>query len=215
MQTAARASGVQAEDLARAHCYALVSRLFYAPPDADLLNALGVESGAEAPEAAGVIQQADEALPNAYAAAFRALKEACRTADPMALRQEYDDLFIGAGKALVAPYTSGYSVPHAPDRHLLALRERLTALGLARRASTFELEDHVSAVCDVMRWLIERGHPVDEQLRFFEDYVYSGVGAFCDAIGASKASAFYSAVARFARVFVAVENQAFDLHSAE
>jgi TorA maturation chaperone TorD len=215
MQTAAQSSGVHAEDLARAHCYALISRLFYAPPDADLLNALALEPQTEAPDAAGVIRHADEALPNDYATAFRTLKEASRTADPTALRQEYDDLFVGAGKALVTPYTSGYSLPHAPDRHLLTLRERLTALGLARRESTFELEDHVSAVCDVMRWLIERGSSVDEQLRFFEDYVYSGVGAFCDAIEASRASAFYSAVARFARVFLAVDNQAFDLHSAE
>jgi TorA maturation chaperone TorD len=215
MQTAAQSSGVDAEDLARAHCYALISRLFYAPPDANLLNALALEPQRDAPDSAGVIHEADEALPNDYATALHALKEACRTADAAALRQEYDDLFIGAGKALITPYTSGYSVPHAPDRHLLALRERLTAMGLARRESTFELEDHVSAVCDVMRWLIERGHSVDEQLRFFEAYVYTGVRAFCGAIEASNASAFYSAVARFARVFVAVENQAFDLHSAE
>jgi TorA maturation chaperone TorD len=215
MQSAALSSGVDAEDLARAHCYALISRLFYAPPDAGLLNALALEPQGEAPDSAGVIQQADEALSNDYATAFHALQQACRTADPSALRQEYDDLFIGAGKALITPYTSGYSVPHAPDRHLLALRERFTALGLVRRESTFELEDHVSAVCDVMRWLVERGHSVDEQLRFFEDYVHTGVRAFCDAIEASKASSFYSAVARFARVFVAVENQAFDLHSAE
>jgi TorA maturation chaperone TorD len=213
MQTAAQSSGVDAEDLARAHSYALISRLFYAPPDADLLNGLALGPEAEPAQSAGVIQ--DEALPDDYATAFRALKQACRTAEPMALGQEYDDLFIGAGKALVTPYTSGYSVPHAPDRQLLALRERLTALGLARRESAFELEDHVSAVCDVMRWLIERGDSLDEQLQFFADYVYTGVGAFCDAIEASKASAFYSAVARVTRVFVGLENQAFDLHNAE
>jgi TorA maturation chaperone TorD len=146
---------------------------------------------------------------------MKVLKDACASADPEALRQEYDDLFTGAGKALVTPYTSGYAVPHAPDRHIVALREHLIAWGLARRDAVFEIEDHVSAVCDVMRWLIERERPLEEQHAFFNDFVYTGVGTFCDAIDVRATTPFYKAVAAVARTFLAIEKEGFDLHAAE
>ena len=86
------------EDAARAHCYALISRLFYAAPDADLLRALagGLADGDAAQTDSA--QAADE--PGGYAAAFAALQYASRSADLAGLRQEYDDTFVGAGKAL-------------------------------------------------------------------------------------------------------------------
>ena len=217
MQSSAEEAGLSEEDRARAQCYALVSRLFYAPPDARLLQELAGEPDAhpqEEPELTLETSESD-ATSNDYASAFRHLQEACRAADPQALRQEYDDLFAGAGRALVTPYTSGYAAPHAPERHLLALREHLVACGLARRDSVFELEDHVSAVCDVMRWLIERERPLDEQVGFFNAFVYTGVGAFCDAIEARAATAFYRAVASLARAYIEIEKAAFDLHGPE
>ena len=106
-------------------------------------------------------------------------------------------------------------MPNAPDRHLLALRAHLAAWGLARRDAVFEVEDHVSAVCDVMRWLIEHDRPLEEQLPFFNDFVYTGVGTFCDAIDAAATTSFYRAVAAVARAFLLVEKEAFDLHATE
>ena len=207
------------EDRARGDCYALISRLFYAPADGELLQQLGTEPGIEleAEDADGlkIVGWEPEVKETPYLRAFRVLQEASRQAQPDVLRQEYDDLFAGAGKALVTPYTSGYAVPHAPDRHLLELREHLVAWGLARRDQVFEIEDHVSAVCDVMRWLIERERPVEEQLAFFNDFVYTGVGTFCDAIDARASTPFYKAVAGVARTFLAIEKEAFDLHAAE
>jgi TorA maturation chaperone TorD len=204
------------EDKARADCYALVSRLFYAPVDAELLQLLAATPRLELEDGdnlqlVGWEIEADE---TPYTKAMKVLKDASDSADADALHQEYNDLFTGAGKALVTPYTSGYAVPHAPDRHLVALREHLVAWGLARHDSVFEIEDHVSAVCDVMRWLIERERPLEEQQAFFHDFVYTGVGTFCDAIDARATTAFYKAVAGVARAFLAVEKEAFDLHAA-
>lgn len=147
------------EDRARADCYALISRLFYAPPDAELLASLATANPRDSTEAA----PGDELGSKDYVRAFAAFQHACSSADEAALRQEYDDIFVGAGKSLVSPYTAGYAVPHAPDRHLVALREQLASWGLARRESVFEVEDHVSALCDVMRWLIERDRSLSEQ----------------------------------------------------
>ena len=205
------------EDKARADCYALVSRLFYAPVDAELLSVLSDAPKLELSdgESLELVTWEIEADETPYTKAMKTLKEACATAEPGALRQEYDDLFAGAGKALVTPYTSGYADPHAPDRFLVALREHLIAWGLARRDAVFEIEDHVSAVCDVMRWLIERERPLEEQHAFFNDFVYTGVGTFCDAIEARATTPFYKAVAGVARTFLAIEKQAFELHAAQ
>jgi TorA maturation chaperone TorD len=205
------------EDKARADCYALVSRLFYAPVDAELLAVLSDAPKLELPggESLELITWEIEADETPYTQAMKTLKQACATAEPELLRQEYDDLFTGAGKALVTPYTSGYADPHAPDRYLVALREHLIAWGLARRDAVFEIEDHVSAVCDVMRWLIERERPLQEQHAFFNDFVYTGVGTFCDAIEARARTPFYKAVAGVARTFLTIEKDAFELHAAQ
>src|ERR1043165_8734956 len=90
------------EDKARADCYALVSRLFYAPVDAELLQLLAGTSNLELQDGddlqlAGWEIEADE---TPYTKALKILTEASANADAEALRQEYDDLFTGAGKAL-------------------------------------------------------------------------------------------------------------------
>jgi TorA maturation chaperone TorD len=122
---------------------------------------------------------------------------------------------VGAGRAPVTPYTGAYCAPHGADRHLLGLRERLSEWGLERRQSVFELEDHVSAVCDVMRWLIERERALPQQQTFFFEFVLPGVSAFCDALRNVAQSAFYRAAADLGRVFVALEKEAFELHTPE
>jgi TorA maturation chaperone TorD len=202
---------LQPEEHARADAYALLSRLFYAAPDRQLIDHL---CGPEEPVEKPTLELVELPLVG-YPKAFAALQQAARAADLGVLRQEYDDLFVGAGRASVTPYTSAYAVPHAPDRHLLSLREQLAAWGLIRREAAFEVEDHVSAVCDVMRWLIQHERPVEVQMRFFDEFVFRGVEVFCDAIEASSATDFYRAIAAYARAFLAIESEAFALHSGE
>ena len=213
---------ISEEDRARADCYALISRLFYGPPDVDLLKALAGEPEAApaglALEPAGGLELErieEDVTPAGYAGAYAALREICAGADLRSVHEEYDELFISAGKALITPYTSGYAYPNAPDRHLVALREQLVGWGLARRDSVFEVEDHVSAICDVMRWLIEHDRPLAVQRAFFDEFVYAGVGTFCDAINANPGTSFYRAVAGLARAFLGVEREAFDMDVEE
>ena len=197
-----------AEDSARAQCYALISRLFYAPPDAELLAALG-GAAAETRSAGG------DGESDGYSAALLELGHAASSAELAAVRQEFDDLFVGAGKALITPYTSAYAAPSAPDRHLVALREQLAAWRLGRRESVFETEDHVAAVCDVMRWLIEREHSLHEQRAFFDAFLYCGAMAFCSAIEVSGGAVFYRPVARLASAFFRIESDAFALEAED
>jgi TorA maturation chaperone TorD len=190
------------EEEARALWYALLSRLFYAPADRELLGQLG----------AG-LQDGSDVDTGVFIDALRALQLACRDADPEALRDEYESLFVGVGKAPVTPYTSAYAASHAPDRHLVALRERLSAWGLTRREQVFEAEDHVAALCDAMRWLIVHGNPLEEQRDFFAGFIAPAMPRFCDAINRMSGADFYRKVGAFTRAFVALEQEAFDMHT--
>lgn len=192
-----------AEDQARAHWYALISRLFHTAPDAALLGGVAsAPAGAEEEGAGGLFHEA-----------WRDLQLACAEADPEAVRAEFEALFIGVGKALVTPYTSAYAAPHAPDRHLVALRGRFGEWGLGRRAGIFETEDHIAAVCDGMRWLIEHGRSLAEQREYFNDYVDAAMTAFCAAIKQTPSAHFYRSAGTLVLAFHAVEKDAFDLHT--
>lgn len=191
---------MEPEDAARANLYGLVSRLFYGPADPVLLAEIG-GSGRAAEEGGALVE------------AWGELQEACRGAFPAVVRQEYDSLFIGVGKAPVTPYLSGYAEPVSPDRFLVRLRGQLAAWGLARRETVFEVEDHISGVSDVMRWLIQHRHSVAEQRAFFESFVYPGAAGFLVAVEAASSSDFYRAVSRLAAAFLQVERTAFEMES--
>ena len=189
------------EDAERAHLYALIGRLFYGPPDPNLLAEIHRSARADSAE------QDTTRL----RAGWRALQEACGSASPALIRQEYDDLFVGVGRAPVTPYLFGYAEPSAPERHLVRLRDQLAESGFVRRNSVFEVEDHISALSDVMRLLIEEGRPLEEQQRFFASFVYPGAMLFFAAVQQAPAAGFYQLVAAFAYAFYMVEKEAFEM----
>ena len=199
---AAASAGLEPEELARAGFYGLISRLFYGPADANLL---------------AQIQRADNGgvEENELVAAWRKLQVACRSAFPAVLRQEYDSLFVGVGKAEVTPYLSAYADPVSPDRLLVRLRERLAGWGLARKEMVFEVEDHISGLCDVMRNLVERQHDLAEQRSFFEEFVEPGGAGFCAAVQKSSTATFYNDVAALTSSFFELERAAFEMSDSE
>ena len=189
---------IDPEDEARANLYALIARLFYAAPDAALISEL---LGAPRIEGEGEI-----------AAAWRDMIEGCRSAFPAALENEHTELFIGTGKALVTPYLSYYLRRHSNDSPLVDLRAQLGQWGIARREGVPEYEDHISGVCETMRYVIAvQQRSPEEQQAFFERFVYPGAVAFCDAVNALNQARFYRLVARFARAFFEVEKSAFEI----
>lgn len=188
------------EDQARADCYAILARLYYDAPDAQLLAAIGAAGNPEANE-------------NAFGASWRELAAAAAAANPAGLRAEFDALFAGPGKAEVTPYMSFYLVPTGRERVLADLRAALARLGLARTASATEPEDHIAALCDVMRHLIisgSRNAAPQEVTSFFNMYILSGYHAFCNALISSPGAAFYRRVARFTEAFLDLEVESFD-----
>jgi TorA maturation chaperone TorD len=187
------------EEVARANFYGLLARLLYGPPDARLLETLAGATGMDAED--GEIGPAWERL--------------CRAAgqtDQEAAREEYDTVFVGTGKAPVTLYTSAYSIRYATEAPLVELRRELAALGLARRDNASEPEDHVAALCDVMRHLIAvQKRELAVQAAFFKRWIGPIASPLCDAIEADPTLSFYKTVARFAKAFFDLEQNAFEL----
>ena len=187
------------EDQARANFYALLSRLLYAPPDAELLAALG---------SADELEAEDESL----AKAWRDLCAAAAAGDVEALRDQYEITFIGTGKAPITPYATAYSLKHTNDTPLAALRGDLIKLGLARRSGAGEPEDHIAALCDVMRHLIaEQQGGLATQKEFFERWIRPNFEPLCAAIERSELGAFHKATGRLAKTFFSLEQSAFEM----
>jgi len=188
------------EDQARANFYALLSRLFHGAPGAQLLEAIA--SSAEIVPVGKDVE---------LGAAWRSLQEASGGADVSATQQEYDDLFVSTGKAVVSLFASHYLTDAGREKVLVRLRDDLDGLGLARRSGANEPEDHVAALFDVMRFLVLAGSTDDalqEQQRFFQRYLAPCHAGLCDAIASTAGGNYYRRVARFAGAFLDVESQA-------
>jgi len=195
----ARAAAIEPEDEARAAIYGLISRLFHAAPDQDLLAQL---LHANAFAGGG----------NALATAWQPIIDACRAAYPVKLENEHTELFVGTGKSEVTPYLTHYVIRHSVENPLVQLRQQFAEWGIQRHQSVGEPEDHIAGVCEAMRFAIAVQHrSIEEQKFFFDKFVYPGGTAFCDAVTASGKADFYRLVARFATTFFEVEREAFQL----
>jgi TorA maturation chaperone TorD len=187
------------EEVARANMYGLLARLFYGPPDAQLLETLAGASGMDAED-------------GEIGPAWERLCLAAGQADKEAVRDEYDTVFVGTGKAPVTLYTCAYSIRYSTDAPLAELRGELAALGLARREGASEPEDHIAALCDVMRHLIAvQKRELEVQGAFFKRWLGRTTGPLCDAIEAEASLSFYKAVGRFAKAFFDLEQSAFEM----
>ena len=192
------------EDLARADLYALAASLMFAAPARDLLDAI---AGARflGEDAQGELRDA-----------WQALQSSCRAADPEAVRQEFDDLFVGVGHPLVRPYASYYLAGFLNEAPLVELREQLAELGFGRRPAVGETEDHLSALADVMRMLIlgtgeGAGAEIEAQRRFFERFVRPWYARLAQDLAGAERADFYRVVGRFLKAFLDVETTSFEM----
>ncbi|MDH6166478.1 TorA maturation chaperone TorD [Variovorax boronicumulans] len=197
------ASSALDEEVARAELYGLLARLWYATPDADLLEAFQV-APTEAPAAGGFLEEP-----------WRQLVGIARETDVAAAHDEYDMLFGGIGKPEILLFGSHYLSGFLNDKPLVQLRNDLDRLGLARTEATYETEDHIACLFEVMRYLIA-GEDVavanlTQQQAIFSKHIQPFLPALCDAVAQHPKARFYAALAVFTRAFGEVEAQAFDM----
>jgi TorA maturation chaperone TorD len=196
---------LEPEDQARAGFYALLARLFSAPPDATLLSAIaaGPEVATEGHDSRG----AD------FAGAWRTLADASAAAVADRVAEEYQELFVGVGRSEVSLYGSSYVKASSGKRLLVGVREALNRLGLERQPGATMFEDHLTAVFETMRMLITHGGQqaatLEEQREFFSHNIEPWVFACCAAITAKTVANYYARVAQFTESFMALERDAF------
>jgi TorA maturation chaperone TorD len=191
------------EERARADVYGLLARLWSAPPDADVVRQL--QPVAESPDEAG----------GHLAAPWNAMVSALSNTGIEAAAEEYEALFQGVGKPEVFLYGSYYLSGFLNERPLVALRDDLRQLGLARDAARAETEDHVTFVFEVMRYLIAGDDMavcnLETQRRFFRAHLQPWIERLCEAVDAHPRAAAYRAISGLTRAFMQIETQAFDM----
>jgi len=198
------------EDQARADFYALLARLYAAPPDRALLDAI-----AHAPPLAvpTFIDETGESGRRLYDA-WDKLRSASSVMEPDAAEQEYVDLFIGVGKSEVNLHGSHWLTGFMMEKPLVEVRATLTRLGLARRSGVTVAEDHLSALLETMRALVagmEDRPPsrMEDQEHFLSQHITPWVTRCCAAINAHPVANYYRRVAEFTDCFVALERDSF------
>jgi TorA maturation chaperone TorD len=199
---------VSDEDLARARWYQFFSGILRDAPDASWLRSVSAEADTPADASDRTAADGDAPLSQAWSE-FAASAARAR---PEAVRLEFDQVFLGVGKAMVPPNASYYLSGFLNERPLADLREHLASLGLARRDDIAETEDHIASLCEVMAYLVaDDGVPgrLDAQRDFFGRFVAPWYERFTDALEACDDADFYRAVARLLRRFLEVERLGF------
>ena len=191
------------ENAARAALYAVLAHLFISSPSPDLLRHVAASRQLLTDDASPLVQE------------WNALRTAAERAGADAVRREFDEAFVATGRPPVSLYASSYMSGRQRGQLLAELREDLGRIGYVRDDDSTEYEDHLSALCDVMRGLIidepETVDGYEQQKIFFRDYLAPWYHGVCEAICRAEQTDFYRSVARFANVFFTNESEYFEL----
>ena len=192
------------EDLARADLYGLIARLFHLPPDQALLDQI-----------AATANQQDVADQAPLAKAWIDVVEVAKNNSAKSWQEEFDLNFISVGKPNVVLNASFYMAGHLNEKPLVNIRKALEEFGLESAEEITETEDHLSALCEVMRYLIAGDHVeianLTNQRVFFNSHIRPWYDDLCDAIEGIPEMHLYHPVAVLTREFLAIEGQGFDM----
>ena len=192
------------EDLARADLYGLIARFFHLPPDQVLLDQI-----------AATADQQDASNEAPLAKVWMDVVEVAKNNPAKAWHDEFDLNFISVGKPNVVLNASFYLAGHLNERPLVNIRRALEDFGLESAGDVTETEDHISALSEVMRYLIA-GDDVGvsnltNQRVFFNEHIRPWYDELCDSIESIPDMHLYHPVAALTREFFAIEGQSFDM----
>ena len=192
------------EDLARADLYGLIARFFQMPPDQELLDQI-----------AATADQQDAANEAPLAKVWMDVVEVAKNNPAKAWHDEFDLNFISVGKPNIILNGSFYMAGHLNEKPLVNIRRALQEFGLEAAEEITETEDHISALCEVMRYLIA-GDDVEvsnltNQRVFFNEHIRPWYEELCDAIEGTPEMHLYRPVAALTKEFLAIEGQSFDM----
>jgi TorA maturation chaperone TorD len=119
------------------------------------------------------------------------------------------------GKPNIVLNGSFYMAGHLNEKPLVNIRRALEEFRLEAAEDVTETEDHISALCEVMRYLIA-GDDVEisnltNQRIFFNAHIRPWYDELCNAIEGIPEMHLYHPVAVLTREFLAIEGQSFDM----
>lgn len=193
---------VTGEDVLRANIYGLLARMLTEPPADETLEILRALDGADDGTEIG------RALANLGAMAVRT---------PLGMaNDEYTRLFYGFGAGgEIHPYASYYLTGFVYEKPLAELRADLQEIGIERSGHNSEPEDHIAFLCEVMHGLItgKFGSATDagRQHEFFRKHLAPWADLLFADLEAASSAVLYMPLAALARLFFAVEAEAFEM----
>lgn len=195
------------EDLARADLYGLIARLFHFPPDQVLLDQIA----ASTPEGRDAFAEEEAPLGQVWLNVVEVAKNNLAKV----WHDEFDLNFISVGRPNIILNGSFYMAGHLNEKPLVEIRRALDVFGLESAQEVTETEDHISSLCEVMRYLIA-GDDVEvsnltNQRIFFNAHIRPWYDELCDAIESIPEMHLYHPVAALTREFLAIEGQSFDM----
>jgi len=190
------------EDMQRAHLYALLARSLAEPMSEETLAIVRSLDG-----------QGDDSELGQALSALGAVGS--RTARSVA-EEEYTVLFFGLGAGgEMHPYASQYLTGFVYEKPLANLRKDMAALGIAASGNSYEPEDHIAYLCEIMHGLITGtfGEPasLETQAKFFETHMAPWAGQFFTDLEGAESAALYMPVGTIGRLFLAIESDAFGM----
>lgn len=190
------------EDRLRADLYNYLGLVLARPMDRMVLDQTAALSGDSTP----------------LGRAIAALAAKAGTADPVAVRREYDRLFIGLGRGELVPYASFYLTGFLNEKPLASLRQDFGAMGLTRAEGVYEPEDGIASLMEAMGALIVgRFGPVPaagRQRDFWARHVGPWAGHFFADLEKAESGDLYHCVGAVGRCFMEIEREAFRLAAA-
>jgi len=196
--------------------YELLSRAYLEPPDGTFLHLLrqGVDARVDA------AQNLHPALAEGWRILRACLVDHADHGPTLgeAVADEYGLLFISPVQPAIMPYESWYmeKEPYGPS--LAAVRAFLHRVGLEKRESLPEPEDHIACEFEIMGQLIVRQEGAAEkaeeerwlhlQGEFLRSHLLPWVLLVCRDLEQHQAAKFYQGMAILARGFIELEQEA-------
>jgi len=151
----------------------------------------------------------DDDLPESMHQALTSLNRAGSSCPQENIAEEFKRLFVGLGSGELIPYASWYREKMIQSTPLATIRSDLARLGIVRKAESFESEDHVGALCEIMALLSSQDNEMagQEQAAFFHNHISPWMPDFFRDLQAADRSVFYRTVGRFGSCFLEGESE--------